>query len=80
MILDAKTQGVLTHKKFNGEYAWQSRWAKFRGDERALDDKQLSLLKSIELQPPSQQDMFAEFAKPIFDQLTPAIKSFYAVY
>lgn len=80
MITDAKTQGVLTHKKFNGEYVWETRWGKFRGDERALDPKHLALLKRKEEQPPDKQIMFAEFAKPIFNQLTPAIKNFYASY
>jgi hypothetical protein len=80
LIMDAKTEGVLTHKKFNGEYTWASSWAKFRGDERALGPKHLMLIKRKEEQPPDKQDMFLEFTKPIFNQLTPAIKSFYSSY
>lgn len=80
MIMDAKSNGVLTHKKFNGEYVWENSWAKYRGDERALSPKQVLLTKKKEEQPPSNQELFLEFTKPIFSQLTPSIKSFYAGY
>jgi hypothetical protein len=80
LILDAKTNGVLTHKKFEGDYVWVNTWARFNGDERALTDAQLNQCKQKEAQPPQNQDLFLEFTKPIFNQLTPAIKSFYSSY
>lgn len=80
LILDAKTNGVLTHKKFEGDYVWVNTWARFNGDERALTDAQLNQCKQKEMQPPQSQDLFLEFTKPIFNQLTPAIKSFYSAY
>jgi hypothetical protein len=80
VILDAKTNGVLTHKKFNGEYAWVNTWAKFNGDERALTDQHLAMVKQKEMQPPQAQDLFLEFTKPIYNQLIPAIKGFYQPY
>lgn len=80
LILDAKTNGVLTHKKFEGDYVWVNTWARFNGDERALTDAQLNQCKQKEMQPPQNQDLFLEFTKPIFNQLTPAIKSFYQSY
>jgi hypothetical protein len=80
MIVDAKSNGVLTTKKFNGEYVWVSSWARFNGDERALTDQQLNLCKSKETQPPGPQDMFLEFTKPIYNQLIPAIRGFYQNY
>jgi hypothetical protein len=80
LILDAKTNGVLTHKKFEGDYVWVNTWARFNGDERALTDAQLNQCKQKEMQPPQNQDLFLEFTKPIFNQLTPAIKSFYSAY
>jgi hypothetical protein len=80
LIMDAKSNGVLSHKKFNGEYTWTNNWAKYKGDERALTQKHMTLIRRKEEQPPSKQDMFLEFTKPLFTQLTPAIKSFYAVY
>jgi len=80
VILDGKTNGVLTHRKFNGEYAWVSSWGRFNGDERALTAKQLELCKMKEIQPPMPQDLFLEFTRPIYNQLVPSIKSFYQTY
>ncbi len=80
IVVDAKTNGVLTHRKFNGEYVWVSQWARFNGDERALDDQQIRMCKLREQQPPVPQDLFLEFTKPIYNQLIPAIKGFYQNY
>lgn len=80
VILDAKTNGVLTHRKFTGEYSWASTWARYNGDERALTDKQLELCKLRETQPPVPQDLFLEFTRPIYNQLIPSIRSFYQNY
>lgn len=80
VVVDAKTNGVLTHRKFNGEYVWVSQWARFNGDERALTDQQLKVCKLREQQPPNPQDLFLEFTRPIYNQLIPAIKGFYQNY
>lgn len=80
VVVDAKTNGVLAHQKFNGEFLWSNSWARFNGDERALSDQQLSLCRQKELQPPGPQDLFLEFTKPIYNQLIPALKGFYQNY
>ena len=80
VVLDGNSNGILTTRKFSGEYSWVSTWGRFNGDERALTEKQLALCKQKEAQPPQTQDLFLEFTKPIYDQLTPAIKNFYASY
>lgn len=80
LIVDAKSNGVLQHKKFNGEYSWVNSWARYNGDERALTDQQLNLCKQKEMQPPVNQDLFLEFTRPIYNQLVPAIKGFYQNY
>lgn len=80
IIVDGKSNGILTHRKFNGEYAWVSTWARFNGDERALTDKQLNMCKSRETQPPVNQDLFLEFTRPIYNQLVPSIRNYYQNY
>jgi hypothetical protein len=80
LIVDAKTNGVLSHQKFDGKYVWVSRWARFNGDERALTDAQLALCKQKETNPPVAQDMFLEFTRPIYDRLVPALRAFYQNY
>jgi hypothetical protein len=80
IVVDAKTNGVLTTRKFNGEFVWVNQWAKFNGDERALTDQQLKICQSREQQPPHPQDLFLEFTRPIYNQLLPAVKGFYQNY
>lgn len=80
MIIDGKSNGVLSTKKFNGQHAWVSTWARFNGDERALTEQQLASCKQRETQPPQTQDLFLEFTKPIYNQLVPALKGFYQAY
>lgn len=80
IVVDAKTNGVLTTRKFNGEFVWVSQWARFNGDERALSDEQLRICKLREQQPPHPQDLFLEFTKPIYNQLIPAVRGFYQNY
>ena len=80
IVVDGRTNGVLSHQKFDGKYVWVSQWARFNGDERALTDQQLALCKLKENSPPVAQDLFLEFTRPIYDRLIPALRSFYQKY
>lgn len=80
VVVDARTNGVLSTRKFTGEFVWVSQWARFNGDERALTDEQLRICKLREQQPPHPQDLFLEFTKPIYNQLIPAVRGFYQNY
>jgi hypothetical protein len=80
VVVDAKTNGILTTRKFNGQFVWISEWARFNGDERALSNEQLKICKLREQQPPNPQELFLEFTKPIYNQLIPAVRGFYQNY
>jgi hypothetical protein len=80
IVLDARSNGVLTHKKFDGQHSWVNSWARYNGDERALTEQQLNLCKQKEMQPPGAQDLFLEFTKPIYSQLTNGLHGFYQAY
>jgi len=80
VVVDAKTNGILTTQKFNGEFIWVSQWARFNGDERALTEQQLKICQLREQQPPHTQDLFLEFTKPIYNKLVPAVRGFYQNY
>lgn len=80
IVVDAKTNGILATRKFNGEFVWVSQWARFNGDERALTDQQLKVCQLREQQPPHPQELFLEFTKPIYNQLVPAVRGFYQNY
>jgi hypothetical protein len=79
-IIDAKTGALLSVEKMPGEFVWVSEWATFNGDERALSPEQLALTKLKELPAPPPQDLFIEFTKPIYDQITTKINEFYKAY
>lgn len=79
-VLDANSNAVLMQKKFPGEFVWFSEWATFNGDEKALTKEQLALCNLREVPPPPPQEMFIEFTKPIFSQLTSSVRDFYSRY
>lgn len=79
-IRSAETKALLSHKKFDGEFIWTSMWGNFNGDERALDETHLTIIRKKEVPPPPPQDMFIEFTRPIYSQLTQTLESFYSRY
>jgi len=79
-IYDPYANRVLTQEKFPGEFVWICQWGYFNGDERALNEEHKKIVKGKELHPPPPQDLFIEFTKPIYDQLTAKIRDFYKNY
>jgi hypothetical protein len=59
---------------------WFTEWGSFNGDERALSKDQLALCDKRPAPPPPPQDLFVEFTKPIYNQVTPFLKDFYRKY
>jgi hypothetical protein len=79
-IVDAHTNAVLTEQRIPGEHIWESEWLTYNGDGRALTADQLKMAAQKEKTPPTNQDLFAAFTQPIFDQITAKIKDFYKGY
>jgi len=79
-IVDANSGSILSQNKLPGTYVWETRWGWFNGDDRALNEEQLKYVKLREAYPPGPQQLFIEFTKPIFGQVTGAINSFYSRY
>lgn len=80
-ILDRRTDAIISQKKFPGTHFWFDYWGYFNGDERALTEEDEKKLKySKEVMPPPPQDLFVEFTRPIYDQLTRFIKNYYRNY
>ena len=79
-IIDAHNQRVLSQEKMPGEYVWYTEWGYFNGDERALDEYFLEIVKLKEANPPLPQDLFVAFTQPIFGQVTNKIRNFYKGY
>ncbi len=79
-IIDAHNQRVLSQEKMPGEFVWYTEWGYFNGDERALDEYFLEVVKLKEAYPPPPQDLFVAFTQPIFGQVTSKIRDFYRGY
>lgn len=76
-IWDAATKRILRQDKFDGTFNWYSEWATYQGDDRALTDVQKRLCNQREIPPPPAQDLFVEFCKPIYDQVTNFLRNYY---
>lgn len=79
-IVDANSGSIISQNKMPGTFVWETRWGWFNGDERALTNEQKNYIKQREAYPPSPQQLFIEFTKPIFNQVTGKINSFYSGY
>jgi hypothetical protein len=79
-IYDPAANRVVNQQKMPGEFVWQSEWGTFRGDERALTKKQLEICQLREVPPPPPQDLFIEFCKPIYTQVTAHLQNYYRNY
>jgi hypothetical protein len=79
-VLDANSDGIIKHEKFNGTYVWTTEWGSYNGDSRALSKEQLAISERKEGYPPAAQDMFVNFTKPIYNQLTNKVRGFYKKY
>lgn len=76
-IMDVKSNTVVLHEKFPGEFTWINQWGSFNGDERALTEEQLRIANHEPMQPPPPQNLFIEFCKPIYGQVTSKVRSYY---
>jgi len=79
-VIDARNNGMLLREKLPGTFVWFVEWASFNGDERALTDDEYRLTKKRRVSPPPAQDMFIEFTRPIYNQLTNRLNTFYRRY
>lgn len=79
-IQDYQQQKMVQNKKFEGTFDWKLEWATFKGDERALSSNELKLTKIKEQSPPPPQQLFIEFSKPLYNQVTTYLKKYYADY
>lgn len=79
-IVNAVNNRVEEDRNFPGKFVWVNEWASYKGDERALSKEQLQMTKTEPIMPPSQQNLFIEFTKPIFDQVVSFTRSYYLRY
>ena len=79
-IIDAQNNQDLLQQNLTGTYVWNTSWANFKGDDRALDNEQKKMCNREPQTPPTQQDLFIEFTKPIYSQAVSYIRSTHSRY
>ena len=79
-VMDWTSKNIITQEKMPGTFVWHDEWATYKGDDRALTEAHKKLLKRKESPNPAPQFLFVEFTKPIYEQLTAKIQSFYRRY
>lgn len=79
-IIEFRSNRILKHERLPGQFVWYTQWGNFNGDERALTDKQLEICQMEPVEAPAPQDLFVEFTRPIFSQLTSRLRNFYNRY
>lgn len=79
-ISKPSSNSTLLTEKIPGSYTWVCKWGNYNGDSRALSKDLISLCQGKEQIPPMPQDLFIEFTKPIYNQLTSRLNSFYNSY
>lgn len=79
-VLDARSNQIIVHDKFPGQFVWVSIWGNFNGDERALSSEQLAICGNQPADPPPPQILFTEFTKPIYGQITGKVRAYYQGY
>lgn len=77
-IINAYNNKVEESRNFPGRFVWVNEWASYKGDERALTNKQLKMTETKPIMPPPEQDLFIEFTRPIFDQAVGFVRNYYS--
>ena len=79
-VIDFNTSDLMRNNLIPGSFTWVNQYAIFAGDKEALSKQQLQLTQKQALPLPSEQDLFIEFTKPIYDQLVNQIDQFFRKY
>jgi len=76
-INEFENNKVVRNNRIPGSFKWINDYAIFVGDIEALNEDQNELVRRKSVPLPPKQDLFVEFTKPIYDQLTAQLNSFF---
>ena len=79
-ITGGRSESRVLLESFPGQFVWYNEWGNFNGDERALSDEDKEIINNIQVAPPPPRQLFLEFTKPIYSQLTTRLRQFYKNY
>lgn len=76
-LIDVATNNIIRTDRLPGTYTWMNQYGYYKGDERALSDEDKALMVGEDVAPPPPQELFLQFTKPIYDQLTRDMQNIY---
>lgn len=76
-IHEFENNKIVSNNRIPGSYTWINDYAIFVGDVEALDKEQSELIHRKAVPLPPKQDLFIEFTKPIYSQLTAQLNQFF---
>jgi len=80
-LVDVRDNTVLLTRSFSGTHVWYDYWGYVEGDKRALDETdEKYIAKRRPAIVPDPQTLFVEFTRPIYDQVTQFVESYYEAY
>lgn len=79
-IIDPKNDKLFMDELVPGSFIWINEYAMFVGDKEALNTNQFELTKRKAVPLPPEQDLFIEFTKPIYNQVTQNLNRFFRRY
>ena len=79
-IIEPATDKLMLDELIPGSFTWVNEYAMFVGDKEALTKNQIELTKRKVMSAPPEQELFVEFTKPIYSQLTTKINRFFRKY
>lgn len=79
-IINNKNKQPIIQRRFPGEYVWISVWGYYVGDMRALTPEQIEVCRLGRELPPSDQELFIEFTKPIYNRTIDFLTNYYYNY
>lgn len=78
--VEFQSKKIVFTDKLPGSFTWENKYGVFIGDKEVLDDNLRRIINNTVKMPPAQQDMFVLFTKPIFNQLTGKLSSYFRQY
>lgn len=79
-IFEPSNDKLLLDELVPGSFTWVNQYALFAGDKEALEKNQFELTKRKVMPLPPEQDLFIEFTKPIYSQVTQKLNRFFRRY
>lgn len=79
-ITDNTTNRTVYQDKVASTHVWETKWATYQGDERALSPRQKAMCRQRREAIPQPQYFFYEVSKPMYHRAVQSISHFYRGY